>query len=178
MSDGNEEGKPLCGKQQAEIKASIPTKRWVCFWITIALVEFISWSRTCLLLAKLILLNERSGNISQTSATLNTTLTSSIIVGQPLSSVSAYESNQTLDSYTRFSSIIYLILSLLHWIEYGLLAYGSYKFLKARCEWEQEFRKKLWQKVLEHIKQHIYVLLLQQQRYSFSLQQYLWLHPY
>lgn len=141
------------------MQASILTKPKLWFWIVFAVVEILSVSRTIFFLAKISMLEGHSGSSSQTSTTLNTN-EPSIAIAQPLSSVSRYEINQTLDSYTRFASIIRLSLSFLHWIEYIFLAQGSYHFLKAICMWKEEFRKKLLKKLLEHMKQHILAVVL------------------
>ena len=154
-----------CNMLIFHMQASILTKPKLWFWIIFTVVEILTISRTILFLAKIGMLDGRSSSSSQTSSTLNTTMIDekdepNVVVAQPLSSVSSYETNQTLDTYTRFASIIRLSLSFLHWVEYIFVAQGSYHFLKAVSGWKQEFRKKLVKKLLEHMKRHILAVVL------------------
>ena len=55
------------------------------------------------------------------------------------------------DSHFQFTSLLYVIASILHWFEYGLLAYGFMKFLRKTSTWDQQFRLK---KIKEHVKEY------------------------
>ena len=112
-------------------------QRKVALWVIALYVLVLSVTRTALKITKSVVLEQSIHGPQNTSE----------LTADALVNVKQLKSG----GHYRLTDVIYALLSTLHWIEYGLIIYGFYSFLRSASSWEKDFKKRLKAKVISHI---------------------------
>ena len=110
-------------------------------------MEFVAIIRTVVFITMLTMLEV----VSSTDQSVATSNADSI---QENTSIQNTSCMTQLDSHYRFTRLVYGMISILHWLGYGLLAYGLHKFIRKSANWGHHFRKKLIKGITRHLKEN------------------------